>query len=68
MSGDYAVPHILHRGSDVEAWLKRERDQFQANSNTWCALDDLLDAYRLMADTGEALTPQYDSSVGSAEQ
>ena len=47
--------HRPDRASDVAAWLKRRRDTFDRGTNGWYALDDLLDAYRLHADTGTPL-------------
>lgn len=46
--------HEPRRGSDVEQWLRRERDRYgQDRSVTeWRVLDDLIDDYRLHADTG----------------
>jgi hypothetical protein len=37
--------HTPTRGSDVEDWLKRQREQYQRNQQgkPWVALDDLLD-------------------------
>lgn len=43
------------RGDDVEAWLKRQRDSYPRNTRQWSAIDDLLDDYRLHADTGSRL-------------
>lgn len=48
--------HVPHRGSDVEAFIKRERDANAKASACWDTLDDLLEAYRLHADTGTPLT------------
>jgi len=50
--------HAAVRGDDVEAWLKRKRDELEDEG--WqgvvrSALDDLLDDYRLHADTGAFL-------------
>lgn len=49
--------HIPMRGTDVELWLKRCRDEYprQHSNDAWTALDDLLDDYRLRADTGSAM-------------
>lgn len=55
------IPRLVHpshsprRGSDVEAWLKAERDKYQERTEAWYALDELLDDYRLRADTGRGL-------------
>lgn len=52
--------HQPHRGSDVEAWIKRHRDEhgnLSANYPTdeWRAIDNMLDDYREHADTGTPL-------------
>lgn len=48
--------HRPHRGSDVERWLKAQRDRYKDNDEydvpRWLALDEALDQYRLRADTG----------------
>lgn len=51
------VPHRPCRGDDVEAWLKQWRDQFGHPSSypERTAIDNLLDDYRLRADTGTPL-------------
>lgn len=38
------------RGDAVEAWLKAQRDR-RPRDSSWWLLDDLLDLYRLHADT-----------------
>lgn len=46
------------RDDAVEAWIKRHRDQHDRRgtpSDAWYVLDDLLDDYRLHADTGTML-------------
>lgn len=48
-------PHTPDRDSDVAAWIKRERDGFPNDSDTYLALDWLLDDYRERADTGTPL-------------
>jgi hypothetical protein len=58
--GPVIPQHQPRRGSDVEAWLKRERDKHDRYGDgtpdwMWCALDNLLDNYRLHADTGVPL-------------
>lgn len=45
--------HTPTRNSDVEAWIKRARDEQPGESEGWLALDGLLDNYRLAADTGQ---------------
>jgi hypothetical protein len=53
--------HRPERGSDVEEWIKKARDlrehpgQSQIEWHVWHALNDLLDDYRLHADTGTPL-------------
>ena len=47
--------HRPMRGDEVEAWIKRKRDEFSATLAYW-TLDDLLDDYRLHADTGTPLS------------
>jgi hypothetical protein len=61
------VTHQPMRGDDVANWLKAERDKWfvgsqlrltatQARSRTiYTVIDDLLDSYRLHADTGTPL-------------
>jgi hypothetical protein len=55
-------PHRAHRGSDVEAFIKRARDEHPATNPGdranpyWISLDMLLDSYRLHADCGVPLT------------
>jgi hypothetical protein len=49
------VPHVPMRGSDVEAWIKANRDSYGSDWPEWFALDLLLDNYRLKADTGASL-------------
>ena len=52
--------HQPRRGSDVEAWIKRERDLNAPGCGEHTALDDLLDDYRLRADEGRTLTDMED--------
>lgn len=54
-SGAPTVPPLPRRGDHVEAWLKQQRDQFNAGSPVWIAFDQQLDTYRLHADTGTPL-------------
>jgi hypothetical protein len=44
--------HIPKRGDDVETWLKEERSKWDRNGDAWFAIDDLINSYRLHADTG----------------
>lgn len=43
------------RGDQFEAWLKAQRDEYGPGSLQWPGLDDLLDLYRLHADTDTPL-------------
>lgn len=44
------------RGDAFEAWLKAQRDEYEVRSSPqWHALDEVLDTYRLHADTGTPL-------------
>lgn len=56
--------HQPRRGSDVEAFIKAERDKYEAAEHfgpdvrrdaAYFALDELLDLYRLKADLGYLL-------------
>lgn len=52
--------HEARRGDAVEAWLRRDRDALLADSADWAqqaaaVVDDLLEDYRLHADTGTPL-------------
>jgi hypothetical protein len=40
------------RGDEVEYWVKRCRDAHHPGDARWHAFDDMLDEYRLLADTG----------------
>ncbi|MFC1418547.1 hypothetical protein [Streptacidiphilus cavernicola] len=51
----YAAAQQPRRGDAVDGWLKSERDEYVPDGPTWVALDNLLDAYRLHADTGTPL-------------
>ena len=52
--------HIPKRGDAVEQWLRTERDKYEVSRDhndfvghdAYWALDDLIDSYRLHADTG----------------
>lgn len=55
----YDLPHQPRRGDHVEAWLKAQRDRLEdgyGRMPAWYAVDDVLDAYRLHADTGTPLS------------
>lgn len=44
------------RGDQFERWLKAQRDEYEVRSSPqWGALDEVLDTYRLHADTGTPL-------------
>jgi len=45
---------LPRRGDAVEAWLKTQRDRHPRDSSWW-VLDELLDDYRLHADTSTPL-------------
>lgn len=59
-----AEPHKAKRGDEVEAWIKRARNQVTSGTPLgdempgWNELDDLLDDYRLHADTGRPLSEE----------
>lgn len=44
------------RGDQVDQWLRRRRDELEGVGGFWVVIDNLLDDYRLHADTG---TPLY---------
>jgi hypothetical protein len=43
------------RGDQFEQWLKTQRDQHREQTDDWILVDELLDQYRLHADTGTPL-------------
>ncbi|NEA52371.1 hypothetical protein [Streptomyces sp. SID10815] len=48
--------HQPRRGDEFERWLKSQRDEHRDTGNgVWTTLDNLLDQYRLHADTGTPL-------------
>lgn len=58
-----AEPHQAKRGDEIEAWIKAARDQHHRPvidgldaDREWDVLDNLLDNYRLHADTGTRLS------------
>jgi len=51
-----AEPFKAKRGDEVEAWLKKARDQFSDSRTEYEAVDDLLDDYRAHADYGTPLS------------
>ena len=68
-NGEYACPDCpaveapepatqdeARRGDAFEAWLKAQRDEYEVRSSPqWAALNEVLDTYRLHADTGTPL-------------
>lgn len=52
--------HSPTRGSDVEDWLKRHRDRCAKGTPWFSTVDELLDDYRLRADTGLDLDADLD--------
>lgn len=55
--------HRPNRDDDVAGWLKRQRDKYRRmgevlESQIHLAIDDLLDDYRLHADTGTPLSEE----------
>jgi len=51
-----AAAHPPRRGDEFEAWLKQQRDDHRdSGRGQWSVLDNLLDRYRLHADTGTPL-------------
>jgi len=48
------LPHTPKRGSDVERYIKSERDSYDESLEPMCweALDNLLDDYQIRADLG----------------
>lgn len=48
----YNPTPLPRRGDHVEAWLKQQRDEHRdTGRGVWSTLDQLLDTYRLHADT-----------------
>lgn len=61
MYGQDGTAHQPVRGSDIDTWIKAARDVIHpkaglGDQGAWWALDDLLNDYRLRADTGATLT------------
>jgi hypothetical protein len=69
--GRSLADHTPRRGSDVEAWIKAHRDhwllQTRQHAGEYVALDNLLEEYRLRADTGLSLSDDI-SLAGPWEQ
>lgn len=52
----YVPPHFPERGDAIEAWLKEWRDRYDPEVHVqWHSLNQMLDEYRLHADTGTPL-------------
>jgi len=68
--------HEPRRGSDVEAFLKRARDRFVDSDGTvpevwhdvYAQLDEVLEDYRLRADTGTPLDQEAVDFPGPSHQ
>jgi hypothetical protein len=62
--------HEPRRGSDVEAWIKRRRDEHDSPDlrARWFVLDDLLDDYRLHADCGVPLHQEVEGPTAPGEE
>lgn len=54
------------RGDQFEQWLKQQRDQYHEPNDDWILLNELLDQYRLHADTGTPLD-QHVCEGGTAD-
>lgn len=55
MPGDLINNHNPRRDDKVAAWLKEERDSWPKFAISWNTINELLDCYRLHADTGTPL-------------
>lgn len=51
----YQLEPLPRRGDQFEQWLKAHRDRRQERDGVWWYLDEMLDDYRLHADTGTPL-------------
>jgi hypothetical protein len=65
--------HVPVRGSKVEAYIKRHRDQFDRSGPLltrarWQALDDMIDDYRLRSDCGVPLLAPMPETPETGEQ
>ncbi|MEE2054763.1 hypothetical protein [Nocardiopsis tropica] len=49
------MSHHPRRDDEFATWLKAQRDEHPKSTWHWVALDELLDDYRLHADTGTPL-------------
>jgi hypothetical protein len=65
--------HYPHRDDQVAAWIKERRDEIRKNTplgefmNGYRQLDDLLDEYRLAADTGRSLEEMVNDPNGERD-
>jgi hypothetical protein len=55
--------HHPRRGDQVEAWIKARRDEWDYDTHSWRALNDLLDDYRDAADFGLSLEEAVNAQV-----
>lgn len=55
------------RGDEVEAWIKRRRDEFDHVSTGWIIHDEMLDDYREHADTGTPLDQEVQGPNGDED-
>lgn len=60
------LPHVPHRGDDVAEWIKRQRLDYSVHSDEYTLLDNLLDDYRLHADTGTPLSEDVPTPGGES--
>lgn len=51
----YQPEPLPQRGDRFDRWLKTQRARFEGGSEQWDTIDQLLDQYRLHADTGTRL-------------
>ena len=57
-------PHQAKRDDDVDKWLKRQRLNYSVHSFEHTLLENLLDDYRLHADTGTPLSEDVPTPGG----
>ena len=57
------ITHLPRRGSDVEAWLRQQREACASwgDRQGFLLLDNLLDQYRLRADLGLTLAEEIET-------
>jgi hypothetical protein len=63
-----AATSTPRRGDDTEQWLKHWRDMCGEGGDGWHVLDQVLDDYRLHADTGTPLGAEAPSSDHDRER